>query len=351
MSEADGRTEEPTGKRRSEARDKGQVAKSMELSTAFLFIASIFVVKAYLDVIWSQIVEYTYSMWTKFPVNLSPSEAIDIVTQFATTLLNILAPIFFILFVVALAVTVPQVGWHISWYTLKPDLNKLNPIQGFKRYASIQPYVMVLQSIFKLILLGILSYAILAAHYPAILSTVNMDLSETGIIFSNVIWELCWKLAMALMILGIIDMMFQKYQFEKSLKMTKQEIKDETKNTEGDPLIKSQIRKKQQQMARKRMMQELPKADVVVTNPTHFAIAIRYDSTKMAAPTVTVKGAGLLAQKIKELAKEFNVPIVENPPLARSIYKMCDVDDEIPTELYAAVSEVLVYVYRLTGKI
>lgn len=351
MLDNQGKTEKATPKRRDEARKKGQVAKSMELTTAFIFIAAIFMLRWYLGILWAGIQEYTYSTWHKFPFDVKIDEIYNICASYMIQLGNMLAPIFITFFIVALATSIMQVGLKISFYSIKPSLAKLNPISGFKRFFSLQPYVQLLQSLFKLTLLSILAYWILARNYPLLLSTVNMEISTTGAVFGAIVWEICWKMALALLLLGIIDMAWQKYQFAKSIRMTKQEIKDETKNSEGDPLIKSHIRKKQIQMARKRMIQAIPKADVVITNPIHFAIAIQYDAIKMAAPHVVAKGAGLLAEKIKELAREYNVPIVENPPLAQSLYRLCEVDDEIPTELYAAVSEVLVYVYRLTGKI
>ena len=199
MLDNEGRTEKATPKRRDEARKKGQVARSMEITTAFIFIAAIFLLRWYVGILWENIREYTYYSWHKFPSDITISELYNICTNYMVKLGNMVAPVFITLFIVALAAAVMQVGFHVSLYAIKPSLKKLNPITGFKRFFSLQPYVQLLQSLLKLTILSILAYWILSRNYPLILSTINMEIGTTGGVLGAIVWEICWKMALALL--------------------------------------------------------------------------------------------------------------------------------------------------------
>lgn len=345
------KTESPTPKRRADARKKGQVAKSADLLAAISFTVAILILYFYLAALWQGLTQHTINLWRHLLTDVTPASFYALMMQQLEFLALLLLPIFLALLVTGVAANVVQVGFHFSSEAVKPQLDRLNPINGFKRFFSMQPYQTLLINILKLAFFGYIGYSVVARHYEELVTSLRLDLTQTGALFGNLVWELCWKLALAMLILGLIDYAFHKYQFEKKLKMSRQEVKDEHKQMEGDPLIKSKQRSLRQQRARARMMQAVPKADVVITNPTHLAIAIRYNAQEMAAPKVVAKGANLVAEKIKEIAREHKVPIIENKPLARSLYQQVEVDQEIPNELYAAISEVLIYVYRLNGKL
>jgi flagellar biosynthetic protein FlhB len=196
-----------------------------------------------------------------------------------------------------------------------------------------------------------LAISVLSHHYPVLLQTVEMSLGQTGALLGAVVWELVWKMGGVMLVLSAADVVWQRYNFERNIRMSKQEIKDESKNSEGDPQVKARIRQLQRKAALQRMMEAIPRADVVLTNPTHLAIAIGYDRENMGAPQVLAKGANAVAERIKDKAREAQVPVMENKPLARALFRSTDVGDEIPAELYTAVSEVLIYVYRMSGKL
>lgn len=345
------KTEKATPKRREELRNKGQVARSMELNAATTFIIAIVVLRLFGGYFLENIQNFTSYLWNELPVIMDSETAITIIRSMLISVLNLIIPFSITLLVVAIVISIFQVGWHPTLYPLKPDITKINPIGGFKRFISLQPYVMLLQNIVKITIMTIVAYIIFKNNYPLLLETVNMDINQTGLVILKIVWEISWKLAFLMLILAIIDFVWQRYYFERSIKMTKQEIKDEVKQAEGDPQIKSRIKKKQRELAVLRMMQAIPKADVVVTNPVHLAIALQYDSMKMSAPCVVAKGAGRIAERIKEVARENNIPIIENKPLAQSLFKMVEIGEEIPEELYTAVSEILVYVYQLSGRL
>ena len=256
-------------------------------------------------------------------------------------------PFFAFGFVIALLVSIVQVGWKVSTKPMKPELSKFNPINGFKRMFSKDSVFELVKSIIKIGLIGYMAYASIRDHQNELFILYDLELKQAVALVGSLVIDVGFRISLVYMIVGIADFVYQKHKFNEDMKMTKQEVKDEFKNTEGDPQIKGRQRRKMQEVSQKRMMQDVPKADVVITNPTHFAVALRYDTKESTAPIVVAKGADYVAQKIKEIAKESQIEIVENKPLARMIYHNVDVGAEIPPELYQAVAEVLAYVYRL----
>jgi flagellar biosynthetic protein FlhB len=349
----DDKTEEATPKRRQDAIKKGNVTRSIELSVGVKFILAILLLRSLLLPSWNTLESLTVNAWRHFPTDLTAQQADEMMRYYSYQMLGLLAPILLGMLLFGVITQVAQVGLHLNPGALKADLSRLNPFGpgGFKRFFSAQPYQQLAVSVLKMTALGWLGWSIVRRRYPQLLDTVHMDLSSAGLAYGALVWEVCWKIGLAMLILGIIDFVLAKRRFNKSIRMSKQEVKDESKSQDGDPQVKGRQRQLRMQAARKRMMSNIPRADVVVTNPTHLAIAIEYNASKMGAPTVVAKGADHLALKIREIAKEHKVPIVENKPLAQALYREVDIEEEIPSELYAAVSDVLVYVFRMSGKL
>ena len=255
-------------------------------------------------------------------------------------------PVMFAIMIVGLAINVFQVGLNFNTESIgfKPD--KLNPINGFGRIFSKRSLVELLKSLLKIAIIGYFLYRFLSEQLLAMPQFIYFDLATSLGQVANIVFKMAFQVIGVIIVLGILDFGYQKWQTTQDLKMTKQEVKDEMKQTEGDPQIKGKIKQKQRQMAMSRMMQEVPKADVIVTNPTHFAVALQYKKG-MIAPVIVAKGQDLVAKRIKEIARDASVPIVENRPLARALYAGAEVGDMVPSELYQAVAEVLAYVYRL----
>ncbi|PIQ26076.1 flagellar biosynthesis protein FlhB [bacterium (Candidatus Blackallbacteria) CG17_big_fil_post_rev_8_21_14_2_50_48_46] len=345
------KTEKATPKRREELRGKGQTAKSQELNTAILFIVAIVFLRLYFPYVVNFIRSETYRLWHVLPHDMTLTAFLNLMTQIFAGILQLLAPLFLVLIVTAVVTNLGQVGLRVSFFPLMPDISKLNPVSGLKKLFSPQPLVQLAQNLVKITIFVWLAASILTHHYQQLLQTMQMSLSETGRLIGSVVWEISWKLGLVMLILAIVDITWQRWFFERSIRMSKQEIKDEQKNAEGDPQIKAKIRQLQRKAALKRMMEAIPRADVVLTNPTHLAVAIEYKPEEMNAPQVVAKGAGAVAERIKERAREYEVPILENKPLARALFRSVEVGDEVPAELYAGVSEVLIYVYQLTGRL
>jgi flagellar biosynthesis protein FlhB len=243
-----------------------------------------------------------------------------------------------------------QTGFLFSTQALQPDFNKLNPLAGMKRFVSARGMVDTVKNIARLGIICYIVYSTIMGGYPALLQGIRQDHMTYMAVIGDLLYRLTLRICAVLLVLAAGDYIYQRWSFEKSIRMTKEEVKQETKTTEGNPLIKSRIRARQRQMARQRMMQSVPAADVVITNPTHFAVALKYDATKMAAPQVVAKGGDHIALKIRQIAEENGVPIVENPPLARSLFKSVEVGHVIPMEFFGAVAEVLAFVYRLNKR-
>lgn len=350
---AEERTEPATPKRRRDAREKGQVAKSRELVTSLIILVSFLGLKLLSKLLYGDLL-LTVQQFLSFSKNMDDIYRIDSLMQIYIkclfVFLKVVGPILLLVALVAFISNYLQVGFMFTIKPLAPNFNKINPIEGFKRIFSKQAAAEFLKSVFKIALIGYIVYDYFMKNYHIIPELIGMSIQEAVSFIGNIIVNIGIRAGLILLILSVFDYVFQYLEFEKSIKMSKQEIKEEYKQTEGDPLIKGKIREKQRQMALHRMMAEVPKSDVIITNPTHFAVAIRYDAAVSDAPIVLAKGKDLIAQKIKDTAKENNIPIVENKPLAQALYKGVDIGGRIPAELYKAVAEVLAFVYSLKNK-
>jgi len=345
------RTERATPKRRDEARKKGQVARSRELPSVCVLLAGL----AVLFVGGGYMAAGSLSLTRHFLGNaasltLSP-ETVPAMAGFCVgQFLRILGPLLAVLAGVAAFVNLLQVGPLYAPQLLRPDFSRLSPAKGIKRILSAQAFVEFVKSIAKLGIVGWIAYTTVSAEYGKVVSLVDQGVGQILLYVGGIVVALLWKTGLALAAMAALDYLFQRWEFERNLRMTKQEVKEEFRQTEGDPHVKSRIRSIQREMARKRMMAEVPKADVVITNPTHLAVALSYRPKEMSAPVVVAKGAGRIAERIREIAQEADVPVVENKPLARSLFKGVEIGSAIPEALYQAVAEVLAFVYRLRGK-
>ena len=293
---------------------------------------------------WSELDVYSTSAFNSIT-------AMKLLAEGLKYILITCVPFFIISFVVAFLSQAVQFKWMVTSKPLQPKLNKLNPISGFKRMFSKQALFELVLSIVKIVIIFFICYSVIKDNLMVLLTVYDLEIQDSlGILFDLVI-DLGMKVSLVYFVLAVADLFFQKWKHKQDLKMTKQEVKDEYKNQEGDPKIKSQQRQRMQQASRRRMMQSIPEADVVITNPTHFAVALKYDNTVNQAPIVVAKGADYLAFKIKDIARENDVVIYEDKPLARMLYSNVDIGREIPAELYQAVAEVLAYVYGEKNKV
>lgn len=349
------KTEEPTAKKIDDSRKEGQVAKSKEISTAASLLAVFLCLKIFIGFLGERLVNVFFNYWDEldFYAN-SPFNSVAVVQILTDGLLYITItclPFFLISLVVAFLSQKVQFKWMITTKPLQPKLSKLNPISGFKRIFSKQALFDLLLSIVKIVIIFAICYSVISDNIKVLLTIYDLEIQDSlGILF-NLVMDLGLKISVVYFVIALADLVFQKWKHKKDLRMSKQEVKDEFKNQEGDPKIKSQQRQRMQQASRRRMMQSIPEADVVITNPTHFAVALKYDNTQNQAPIVVAKGADYLAFKIKEIAKEHDVVIYEDKPLARMLYSNVDIGREIPAELYQAVAEVLAYVYGERNKV
>lgn len=345
------KTEKPTPRRLQEARKKGQVAKSTDVNTAVVLLAAIVILRYQAEGIGHRLSELARRMLSEFPkedFTVGSLYALSIGLGTETALM--LAPTLLFLLIAGVLANYLQIGVLFSLEAIKPKFDKISPLQGFKRMFSRRSLVETLKALVKMGIVGWVVFQAISERYPQMAGAALMDKASASALFGSVAWEIAWRSVFVLIIFGLIDLFYQRWEYEKGLKMSKQEVKDESKQAEGDPIIKGRIRQAQRQMARRRMMSEVPKATVVITNPTHYAIALRYDRDSMEAPRVVAKGVDLVAQRIKEIARENGVPTVENVPLARALYKKADIDEEIPEDLYKAVAEILVMVQKMNKK-
>lgn len=353
FAEGDGadKTEEATPKKLSDARKEGQVAKSQELSTAVMLLALFVILKAAVGYIGNRFLRCyldTYQAIDVYSVeDFTPSMASAFLRDGLVEVLLICLPVFAVAVAAAFAVSIAQVKWEVTAKPLKPKFDKFNPLKGFKRIFSKDKIVELVKAVIKIALIFYLAYSDLEEAAGAVVSLYDFGLEQAVIYIGNFVINLGIKISAVYLVVGLADYIYQKFKFKRDLRMSKQEVKDEYKKQEGDPQVKGRIKSKMREVSQRRMMQKLPEADVVITNPTHFACAIKYDKEVAEAPVLIAKGADYVAQKIKDAAKEYNIPIVENKPLARMLYYNVDLDSEIPQELYQMTAEVLAYVYRL----
>ena len=340
------KTEEPTAKKRADARKKGQVGRSQELNTAFVLLIGFFSLKLLWDYIYLSIAGYTTYVFSNLNQVVDAENILRIFIGIAIVLAKTAFPIMFAIMLIGLAINFFQVGLTFNTESIEFKLDKLNPINGFGRIFSKRSLVELAKSFFKILVIGFFLYRFIHEQILAMPQFMFFDLTTSLSLVAEIIFHMAFIVIGVIMVMALMDYGYQKWQTTQDLKMTKQEVKDEMKQSEGDPQIKGKIRQKQRQMAMARMMKEVPKADVIITNPTHFAIALSYQQG-MSAPLVVAKGQDIVAQRIKEIARDARVPLVENKPLARAIYAAVQIGDAIPQELYQAVAEVLAYVYRL----
>ncbi len=352
------KTEEPTAKKLQDARNEGQVAKSQEITHAAGLMALFILIRLlypYMADNFTGMMRYVYgqipSFITLYDGELPMRTIKTILNMALLRILLVALPFMIVAFLIGFITNLVQVKWKITTKPLQPKLSKLNPIKGFKKIFSTRKIFDLVKAIAKIgIIVGVV-YVYFLGYTASFFTLYDMSLSQAIGLLGNTIVEVGIRIAAVYVIIAAADYVYQKRKFRKDMRMTKQEVKDEYKNTEGDPQIKGQQRRRMMQASQRRMMQELPNADVVITNPTHYAVAISYDAEQYDAPRVIAKGEDYLAQRIKDIAKENDIEIVENKPLARMLYANVDVGEFVPPELYQAVAEVLAFVYHLKGKV
>lgn len=348
------KTEPATQKKLDDARKEGKVAKSKDLTQGIDLLVLFLLIKVFIGYMGERFMILFHSTLGRMAEFMSVNQNHISMQAFSIVLNNAIIELLLLIwpflvfgFVITFIVTVYQVGWKVTAKPMEPKLSKFNPINGFKRIFSKDSLFELLKSIIKVGVIAYVAYTNLVEEADNLFVLYEISLNQAIALVGNIIIEFGIEISIVFIVIGIIDYMYQKWKFGEDMKMTKQEVKDEYKNTEGDPQIKGRIRQKMREASQRRMMQDVPKADVVITNPTHFAVAIKYDAEVSKAPIVVAKGEDYLAQKIKEVARENNVEIVENKPLARMLYHNVDIGAEIPPELYQAVAEVLAMVYHM----
>ncbi|WP_425060872.1 Flagellar biosynthetic protein FlhB [Sporomusa carbonis] len=345
------KTEEATPKRKEEAKKKGQVAKSTEISAVFVILAAFYTLKLLGANLYLELAGYMTEIFSTLTTTDFTINSVQILfLNLSLVLLKTVLPVLLVILVTSLAINYMQVGFIFSTETLMPNFNKIDPLSGFQRLFSKRSLVELLKALFKVTIIGYFIYRFAIIETDAIPKFISMELIDSLKLAGSLIIDLAFQILSVMLVLAAFDYFYQWWEHNQSLKMSKQEVKEEFKQTEGNPQIKGKIKEKQRAIAMRRMMQEIPKADVVVTNPTHLAIALKYDKT-MSAPVVLAKGQDFLAERIKQVARENRVAVVENKPLARALYPVVQIGDAIPPELYQAVAEVLAYVYRLKKRL
>jgi flagellar biosynthesis protein FlhB len=343
------KTEEPTQKRIDDAREEGNVPRSVELSSMMILLTGVLGLYFLGGDMWTDMSEASYFIFNNaVDLHLDTENFCAYAEVVVWFMVKLTAPLFAMLMVVGILTGVAQSGPNFSWKAMQPKASKMDPIKGLKRtFASTRALMEMVKSILKVAMVGGLAWWTIASMFGDYVMLLDKEVSQFFIYLMMQIFKLSIRIALLLLFLAVLDYIWQRYKHFKDLRMSLQEMKEERKQQEGDPMVKSKIRSIQMEAARKRMMADVQEADVVVTNPTHLAVAIKYDPDTMVAPLVVAKGARKVAEKIKEIAKEHGIPIVENKPLARLMFKICKVGGEVPSDMYKAIAEVLAYVYRL----
>ncbi|MGQ9819698.1 MAG: flagellar biosynthesis protein FlhB [Candidatus Kapaibacteriales bacterium] len=344
------KTEPASARRIQEARQRGQVAKSVDITTATMIFIGGLITMLYLKVISTQIQGFfKTSLRDSFIIHLTDKTIANVFLNVLFFLANLTLPLILLLFIMTLVVEVSQVGFHIATKKFTKGLNFrtiINPLPGIKRiFFSGRSYFELAKSIAKLTILGWVVYSILKKYVNDNVNLISMDLRDVSKFLFDITLELILKVGAIYVLIAVADRYYQKYRYKEDLKMTKEEVKEETRQSEGDPMVKSRIRGLMRQRLRKIIFKNVRKSDVVVTNPTHFAVALEYKPEVMNAPIVVAKGVDFMALKIREIALENQIPIVEEPPLAQALYYSVDIDEQIPEYLFKAVAQVLAYVY------
>ncbi|RYG73858.1 flagellar biosynthesis protein FlhB [Lentibacillus lipolyticus] len=346
------KTEKATPKKRQDERKKGKVAKSQDINTAmllFLCFVMLFVSGSFMKNHLTALFRHSFTEYIHWGVTVDSVN--QVLVESLIEMAKILTPVMAIAIVAGLASNFTQIGFLFTTDPLKMDLKKIDPIQGAKKVFSARALVELVKSLLKIVFIGAITFFVIWIYKDDMMMLAFKTAEHAIGFFGEITITMGIAAAIALLLLSVLDYTYQKYDFEKNIKMSKKDVKDEHKNMEGDPQIKSKMKERQRDMATQRMMSEVPSADVVITNPTHYAIAVKYDEAKASAPYIVAKGTDYIALKIKEVAKEHKVMTVENRPLARSLYDAVEIDEVIPEEFYKAVAEILAYVYRLEKKV
>jgi len=342
------RTEEATPRKLQEARRKGRVARSPDLSGALILLGAVLVLKLWGHYPLAALFNYTRGALGNMNVQtVGPHEIYAYFGGGGLYLLRAMMPVIGGLVIIAFLSNVMQTGFVFTGEPLTLKLDRLNPVEGMKRLLSKRGLVRLMASLFKVTVVALVAYYTIRSQFGVYTELSGASVGGIFAFVTGCTFVLALRIGIALLALALLDYIYQKWQFKQDMRMTKQEVRDELKRMEGDPLTRDRRRRMQRQIAMQRMMHDVPRADVVVTNPTEVAVALRYEARQMAAPTVVAKGKGLLAGRIREIAEEHQIPIVERKPLAQALYRMCDVGDQIPMDLYQAVAEVLAFVYEL----
>jgi flagellar biosynthetic protein FlhB len=352
--EDEGRTEEPTEYKKRKAREEGKVAKTQELPSALILLFGFFIIFLLSRGIYRNMLGMMeFYLGSVEEVVSSGENMVNLLRPILPIMAKIVGPILGVVFIAAFIGNIVQVGFQFSVKPLQPDLSKINPnpVRFFQRVLfSKQSAVNLGKAIFKILTIGVIAFFLIRGDLTTIMRTLDMGLTQGVYLILSLSFKLVMIVSGVLLILSIPDYLFQRRQHIESLKMTRQELKEERKLLEGDPLLRARMRERQRAYARRRMLHEVPTADVVITNPIHYAVALKYEALRMSAPMCVAKGQELVAQRIRSIAEEHEVPVVENRPLARELYRKVDIGDEVPDELFTAVAEVLAFVYRLKKK-
>lgn len=345
------KTEEPTEKRKSDARNKGQVPKSQDLTTAITLVFITLFIYSMLYAFYETVGDMFRKSVLMFTVqDMGGQDFWVFFVELCKYWYLMMLPLFAVVIVVTLAAQIGQVGLFFSTEALAPDLNRFNPINGLKKIIGKEALAELVKSLVKLAILSYFPYSLYVNEYPTMTTLFFTPVAASLDYVTWLMVKLILQIGIILLIYGLLDFTWTKYQQNEKLKMTKQEVKEERKQQEGDPQIKQRIRAKQRELAQRAMMGEVPKADVVVTNPVHYAVALKYQSGQDQAPRVVAKGQNLIAHKIKDIARENKVPIIENKPLARALFRQVPLEAEIPEDLFKAVATILAQAYRMRGK-
>jgi flagellar biosynthetic protein FlhB len=343
------KTEAPTPRRRKESRDKGQVAKSQDLTPAVIMLVGLIALRVLGPGIWQRLLSIMHAgLEARGPVRAF--ELIPQASAAARSVMWALVPILILVFIAALVALYWQVGFLFTWHPVKPDLNKLNPLQGVKRMFSARTFMTSFINFAKVLVMVAAVYVFTSGSAAKILYALEMAHDDAYAMAASELLSLGTRLAVIMLLLALVDFLYQRYRHEKDLRMSKEEVREELKHMEGDPLMKRRRREVQMKLAVQRIQRDVPQADVIVTNPTHLAIALRYQPESMVAPRVVAKGADLMAIRIRQVAAAHRVPIVERRELARAMYDVVEVGQQIPERFYEAIAEVLAYVYELSGQ-
>ena len=343
------KSEKATPRRKQEARERGQIVRSVEVNSVLVLLAAFTAFRLAGPYIIGSLNDMAVYSFQSMNTSLGMENVTTLAVFYLGQVLKIVAPVLASVLLVGLLVNYLQVGVLFTLKPLVPKFTNINPISGFQKIFSRRSAIEFLKSILKLIIIGWIAYAGVKSALPNLIPTMDMQGVEPLKFVGNLAVDILDWIILALVVLAVLDYLYQRWEYEQSLMMTKQEIKDEYKQSEGDPMIKARIRQIQREMARRRMFESIPRADVVITNPTHVAVALEYKDG-MQAPVVLAKGERVIAERIKEMARRHSIPIVENPPLARALLKQCPVGAPISPDLFEAVAEVLAFVYRMNKK-